>query len=181
MPSRSPWMCWVVALACVLGGLWGSRRVLADGESALKASTTLAGRSGDTSPALPFLKVGESNRSEGSETTSDRWPATLAVVLALVLLAAVGLASRKFRPSTDRGSLQVVGRAALSPKHAVYLLRVGGRVLIVGAGTQGPPALLGEVNDPEELERLIPGRESSRSTSTLTELLDSGEPDGEKV
>ncbi len=36
---------------------------------------------------------------------------------------------------------------SLSPKHAVYLLRVGRRVLVVGAGPQGPPALITELDD----------------------------------
>ncbi len=40
---------------------------------------------------------------------------------------------------------------SLSPKHSVYLLRVGRRVLVVGAGPQGPPALIAELADePQE-------------------------------
>ncbi len=179
MPSRFPWICWFVALSIVLGGLFGSGQVLANGEATLQTSSTLTDASEDSSSALPFPRGEGLNRSGRVGMSSDHWPATLAVVLALVLLGAIGLASRKFRPATERGPLQVVGRAALSPKHAVYLLRVGDRVLIVGAGTQGPPALLGELNDPDELERLIPGRGPSESTPT--ELLDSGEPNGEKA
>ena len=50
----------------------------------------------------------------------------------------------------------MVGRTSLSPKQTVYLLRVGDRVLIVGAGPQGPPSLLGELTDPAELRRFAP-------------------------
>ena len=42
--------------------------------------------------------------------------------------------------------MRVVGRTSLSPKHTVYLLDVGGRVLILGAGPQGAPTLLGELD-----------------------------------
>jgi hypothetical protein len=40
---------------------------------------------------------------------------------------------------------------SLSPKHSVYLLRVGRRVLLVGAGPQGPPALISELDDLTEI------------------------------
>jgi len=46
------------------------------------------------------------------------------------------------------------------------LLRVGNRVLIVGAGPQGAPTTLGEVTDPAELARLVPGR-TARPVSDL--------------
>jgi flagellar protein FliO/FliZ len=39
----------------------------------------------------------------------------------------------------------VVGRTSLSPRHTVYLLKAGDRVLIVGTGPQGSPTLLGEM------------------------------------
>jgi hypothetical protein len=39
---------------------------------------------------------------------------------------------------------------SLSPKHTVYLLRVGRRVLLVGAGPQGAPALISELDDLDE-------------------------------
>ena len=43
--------------------------------------------------------------------------------------------------------MQVVGRVSLSPKHSVYLLRIGRRVLLVGAGPQGAPSLIAELDD----------------------------------
>ena len=48
--------------------------------------------------------------------------------------------------------MQVVGRVSLSPKHTVYLLRVGRRVLLVGAGPQGSPSLISELDDLAEIE-----------------------------
>jgi flagellar biogenesis protein FliO len=82
------------------------------------------------------------------------WFGTAGIALALALFGAISLASRRFLPQAGSGGfLGVVGRASLSPKHTVYLLRVGQRVLILGAGTQGAPTLLGELTDPADLQR----------------------------
>jgi flagellar biogenesis protein FliO len=59
------------------------------------------------------------------------------------------------------GVLRVIGRTSLSPRHTVYLLAAGDRVLVVGTGPQGAPALLGELTDPDELERVAPIAEST--------------------
>lgn len=50
--------------------------------------------------------------------------------------------------------LRVVGRTSIAPRHALALVQVGDRVLILGHGPDGPPALLGEIDDPDEIERL---------------------------
>ncbi len=69
--------------------------------------------------------------------------------VAVVLAAAGGLAvaARRFNPRPGVGALHVVSRVSLSPKHTVYLLRAGGRVLLVGTGPQGAPALISELDD----------------------------------
>ena len=74
--------------------------------------------------------------------------------MALALIGWGSVASRRYRVKgvgVGVGSasvpLRVVGRASLSPKHAIYLVEVGDRVLILGAGPQGAPALLGELDD----------------------------------
>ena len=70
----------------------------------------------------------------------------------VVILAAGGwasLAARKYLPANATAAqtgLRVLGRTALSPKHSVYLLKAGDRVLIVGTGPQGAPSLLGEMD-----------------------------------
>jgi flagellar biogenesis protein FliO len=91
-------------------------------------------------------------RGNAGLTGSDHWgagTACLAVVLAIG--GGVGLAARRLGPRTPTAAVEVVGRVSLSPKHSVYLLRVGRRVLVVGAGPQGPPALITElVDEPQE-------------------------------
>jgi len=69
------------------------------------------------------------------------------MALAVAICGAIGVVARRFAPRAANGAIQVVGRVSLSPKHTVYLLRVGQRVLLVGAGPQGAPALLGELDD----------------------------------
>jgi hypothetical protein len=96
-------------------------------------------RDGAHSPASPA-----SGRSEGA---GGWWLGTAGVALALAACGWASVAARRYLPRAADGTaaLRVVGRTSLSPKHTVYLLDVGGRVLIVGAGPQGPPSLLGEL------------------------------------
>lgn len=67
----------------------------------------------------------------------------LGMWLGIVLLLAVGAlwALRRFMPGGQglwrSGPLTVLGRVTLTPKHSVYLLRVGRRVLVVGMGQDG--------------------------------------------
>jgi flagellar protein FliO/FliZ len=91
-----------------------------------------------------------------SESAGGWWLGSVGIVAALAVFGGVSLASKRFLPNRESGPIQVVGRSSLSPKHSVYLLRVGDRVLIVGTGPQGAPSALGEVTDPAELTRLIP-------------------------
>lgn len=97
------------------------------------------------SPALAWLRgATDSSGSEG-------WgagPACLAVVLAIC--GGLAVAARRFGPRAPAAPVQVVGRVSLSPKHSVYLLRVGRRVLVLGAGPQGPPALITELADVDQ-------------------------------
>jgi flagellar biogenesis protein FliO len=86
------------------------------------------------------------------------WLGTAGIAGALAIFGGASLASKRFLPARDSGPIRVVGRTALSPRHSVYLLRVGDRVLILGTGPQGAPANLGEVTDPAELARLAPRR-----------------------
>ncbi len=132
------------------------------------ASTTFAEESPPTASipgpvaadrALASPRTRPTSGRASSDSNGGWWllgPAGFAAILAI--FGGVSLASRRFLPSRDSALLQVVGRSSLSSKHSVYLLRVGDRVLILGAGPQGPPSTLGEVTDPLELARLAPRR-----------------------
>jgi hypothetical protein len=53
--------------------------------------------------------------------------------------------------------VHVVGRVSLSPKHSIFLVRAGRRTLLIGAGAQGAPTLLGELGEDEPAEGEGPG------------------------
>jgi flagellar protein FliO/FliZ len=98
----------------------------------------------------PFYKrLARSDRAQGSES----WYLGMAVIaLLLALGGGLAAAARRLSPRSGAAGLQVVSRVSLSPKHAVYLLRAGTRVLLVGTGPQGAPALISELDEIPPLE-----------------------------
>jgi hypothetical protein len=89
------------------------------------------------------------NPSHPGDTSSGGWwLGTTAVALALAACGWASVAAKRYRPGRVAGAagLRVVGRTSLSPRHTVYLLQAGDRVLIVGTGPQGAPSLLGELD-----------------------------------
>jgi flagellar biogenesis protein FliO len=90
--------------------------------------------------------------------SSGWWLGTAGIALALALFGGISLASRRYLPQAGTGQLRVIGRTSLSPRHSVYLIQVSDRVLIVGAGPQASPNLLGELTDPDEIARITPAR-----------------------
>jgi hypothetical protein len=113
------------------------------------AETT--GREGPARPSRSFLskRLTSSARVDGS----DGWFVGITgITLALAICGGVVAAARHFSSRGSAGEIQVVARTSLSPKHTVYLLRVGRRSLLVGAGPQGTPSLICELDDLAEIE-----------------------------
>jgi Flagellar biosynthesis protein, FliO len=89
-------------------------------------------------------RFARADRTEGS----DNWYLGMAgIAILLALGGGIAAAARRFAPRNGSGALQVISRVGLSPKHTVYLLRAGGRVLLVGTGPQGAPSLISELDD----------------------------------
>ena len=82
----------------------------------------------------------------------------LAVVIGLIFL--VRWIMRRLggagRVSLKSGPVEVLARKSLSPRHHLYLLRMGKRLLLVGAGPEGM-SRLAEVTDPAEAAQLLEG------------------------
>jgi flagellar biogenesis protein FliO len=157
-----------VAVALVVEWL-GLRAVRADEDlpPPRVASAALTRDPGSAS-ARPFPPRGALVRrgdpESESEATATRgwWLGTTGIVLALAAFGAISVAARRgwrWPQAQASGMFRVVGRTSLSPRHAVYLLRVGDRVLIVGTGPQSAPSLLGELTDRDEFEPPAPSRE----------------------
>ena len=86
--------------------------------------------------------------SAGAKDGADTWYLGMAVIAVLLAIGGgVAFMGRRFVPRPGAGALHVVSRVSLSPKHTVYLLRAGGRVLLVGTGPQGAPALISELDE----------------------------------
>jgi hypothetical protein len=97
-------------------------------------------------PVTRAVPPGSSRSAAGGATGRL---AVIGVVLLLGLVGA-GLAVHRWKPHlrAREGAgpiVRVVGRAQITSRHAVHLVRVGERLLIVGTGSGGPPALLGEL------------------------------------
>jgi len=74
---------------------------------------------------------------------------TLLALVAVCILAWVVLkwASRRgLGLGAGGGRVRVLERIALDPRRSLYLVKVGDRVLLIGAGDGGAPAMLAEVD-----------------------------------
>ncbi len=122
-------------------------------------------RAGEPSPS-PVMPRSEDDGSRPSRSlvlrrlssaarqgSSDGWYlGMVGITLALAVCGGLVASARRFFPQAAGAGVQIVSRVSLSPKHTVYMLRIGRRVLLVGAGPQGPPALISELDDPDESE-----------------------------
>ncbi len=83
--------------------------------------------------------------------TPDRaWWGAAAITAALAVCGGMLTIYRRLFPATGAGAMQVVGRMSLSPRHNVYVVRVGTRMLLVGTGPQGAPSLITELDESRE-------------------------------
>ena len=61
-----------------------------------------------------------------AQGTSDSWSLTMiGITVTLAIFGGLVAASRRFLPQQAGVAMQVVGRVSLSPRHTVYMLRVG--------------------------------------------------------
>jgi flagellar biosynthesis protein FliO len=97
-------------------------------------------------------RFARADRTQGS----DNWYLGMAgIAILLALGGGIAAAARRFAPRSGAGALQVISRVGLSPKHTVYLLRAGGRVLLVGTGPQGAPSLISELDELPQVEPAV--------------------------
>ncbi len=91
----------------------------------------------------PIQRPDPSTRS-AVKSASGWWLGPAGVVLLLGVVASASWAARRYQllPAREAGWLEVVGRVPLSPRHTVYAVRAGDRMLIVGTGAGGAPTLL---------------------------------------
>ncbi len=77
--------------------------------------------------------------------------------LVVVLLCGLMLMAKRFAPRSmsmfRSPAMDLMGRSYLDPKRCVYLLKVGGRMLVVGSAENGL-SCLSEITDADEVEHL---------------------------
>ena len=106
--------------------------------------------------------LGERARPGGS----DSWSLVMiGITLALAVCGGIIAAGRRFLPQGRGVGMQVVGRVSLSPKHSVYLLRVGRRVLARRGRASGITLLISELDDLAEIEPDAPPGDQTMRTS----------------
>jgi flagellar biogenesis protein FliO len=96
--------------------------------------------------------VRTSDEPARSPLAAGWWMGSTAIALALAICGAACVAARKYWPQNSTGLVHVVGRVSLSPRQSIFLVRAGRRVILVGAGGQGAPTLLGELTETEQTE-----------------------------
>lgn len=81
------------------------------------------------------------------------WMAPTGLVAVLAVFGGAVMVARRYSPSlgpeSSTRALRVVGRTALTPRHAVHMVRAGGRTLLIGTGPQGSPCLIAELEAAE--------------------------------
>lgn len=115
---------------------------------------------------IPLVRNSSSRSSEtgGQNTNAPRGSGaglgTLLgslVCVVVVLLGVAKLISRKNPfavPGLPRDAVEILGRRTVDPRNSVYLVKVGGKVLLLGASSNGL-APLGEISDPIEVATLV--------------------------
>ena len=131
---------------------WGQGVVQADG-----------GESANTAPARPApLRIGGGVPvPAGDEPAADRlaspWSAAGPLAAVLVLFAVAAVAWKKTagrRGPGVAGPCEVLAKVRLEPRATVFVVRVGGRALVVGGGADGLRTL-SEIADPAEAAALF--------------------------
>jgi len=117
------------------------------------STTAPAAEPESDSDRTPISWSSRSTRGQGGNRDAEKsgatgwWFGTAGIALTLAACGGISIAARKYLPQSSSPLLRVIGRVSLSPRHSVYLLRVDGRVLLIGAGPQGAPSYLGEFPD----------------------------------
>jgi hypothetical protein len=112
---------------------------------------------------FPRALAGGSSPEAGAHTAGQGgggwWIGSAGIALLLAVTGAVFGLARKRWPNESTRMLRVVGRVGLSPRHSIFLVQAGQRVLLIGTGGQGAPSLLGELSGSDlSQESSDPGR-----------------------
>jgi flagellar biogenesis protein FliO len=148
----------VVFLVAVLLGLWfGAIASGQEGGGPAAGSETVLIVENEGSEVLPVTQGATAQPVERMGALSLAARTTLGLGLVLVLLGGMVALGRKLLPRSAgmfrSPAVVVMGRSYLDPKRSVYLLKIGGRILVVGS-SEGGLSCLSEVTDHEEVNNI---------------------------
>gem|GEM_PF-1446374 len=119
-----------------------------------------------TQPVPASQRVGGSTDSieddtldgKGGGQLGDWWQTAAALAIVVGLIFVVRYLLRRLgglaRPGRRSEAMEVLARQSLSARHQLYLVRMGKRILLLGAGAEGL-ATLAEVRDAAEARELL--------------------------
>jgi len=115
----------------------------------------------ESAKPLPKRSDGDESRFVGTGRRRDDGGGWLQTVGALAAVAVLIFAARWFlrrwSPAGSAGAagpMEVVARASVAPRQQLLLVRLGGKLVLIGTGG-GAMTTLAEVTDPAEVEKLI--------------------------
>ena len=106
-------------------------------------------------PTKPIASTGAERSSAAESNSLLKTLAALLVVVSLILIGAKLL--RKHSPALKLGlpkdAVEVLGRTSLDPRQHVYLVRLGGQILVLGSSA-GELRTLANITDPVQVDLL---------------------------
>ncbi len=157
----------IMAVLSVVAGVWLAGALPKGPSPAMPAGGQAAAQAAPAGSEEYLLRdYGEFGNGAAADLPAMDWlglGVKLAFVIALIYLGIWALRRYVYRDpavTADRRPVSLLGSLNLTPSRTVYVLEVGGKVIVVGA-TASQMALLTEVTDPAAVEQMRgqPGEE----------------------
>jgi flagellar biogenesis protein FliO len=129
--------------------------------------------------SLPFRKEGKELSDNKIKKPSSSWSSTVSMFVSLFIVIGLFLlvarVFRGFSPTQQKflpkEVVQVIGRSPLAPRQQMYVIRFGGKLLLVSQQL-GQTTTLSEIENPDEVTHLLGLCEQQSSTSISNSFRD---------
>ena len=136
---------WVVAAVVALLSVWPA------------ATLSQTSQPSDRFSAQPLTNARDAAAGKPPNTGPSASRVVVSLCVVAVLIVAVGWAYKRMFAAQQQqagGGVSLVSRTMLTPKHQVFVLRVGHRLIVVGDSGHGMNRL-GEITDPAEMTAVL--------------------------
>lgn len=129
--------------------------------------------------SLPFRPEGKESADNKIKKPSSSWSSTISMFVSLLIVIGLFLlVARVFRglsPTPQKflpkEVVQVIGRSPLAPRQQMYMIRFGGKLLLVSQ-QMGQTTTLSEIENPDEVSHLLGLCEQQSSNSISNSFRD---------